>query len=93
MKPTIEQRYEQHKRDGGKLSLYEFHAKAQERDRLHEARKAKRERQSKKNMRTQASLPLRKELASEIFDDLPDGAFFAASEDTFGVTTDDWIDQ
>jgi hypothetical protein len=83
MKPeTLEQRWQQHVRDGGKLTLEQFTART------------KRRQKGNRDRRALEGIP-RKELAKlagEIFDDLPDGAFFAAAQDTFGLDPEDFLD-
>lgn len=79
---TLQQRWQQHVRDGGKLTLELFIARA------------KRRGKGQRNRRALHGLDrkTRVELAGEIFHDLPDGAFFAAAEDTFGLSPEDFTD-
>ena len=86
-------RWEQHVASGGKLTLEQFIARDERRNanrRLDAERKeAANKRQLEKDLRG-VPKSVRRELATEIFDDLPDGAFFAASEDVFGLGAEDW---
>lgn len=76
MSTNMEQRWEQHKRSGGKLTLEQFAERAFERDF---------ERDMRRGPRSE-----RIELANEVLGDLPDGAFFAAAKDMFGLQPEDW---
>jgi len=87
MTEIIERRWEQHRRDGGKLTLEQFTKR--------KPRGGKRRRRERDFPHDLKRLPLddRRALATEILDDLPDGAFFAAAEDMFGLEAEDWIDE
>lgn len=75
---TNEQRYEQHKRDGGKLTFDEFVAR-------------KRKPRNRNRKRRQHSAPhLPPDVFMEIYSDLPDGAFWAAAE-SHGLDPEDFI--
>lgn len=74
----IQGRWQQHKHSGGKLTLEQFHKRSMDRERRRNA-----------DMRG-IDVETRRNLAESIYGDLPDGAFLAASEESFGLQAEDW---
>lgn len=78
---SMQARWEQHRRDGGVLTFEQFKRRAARR-------------KSGGGGRYPHAIPKaeRIALAEQMFDDMPDGAFFAASMDVFGLDVDDFVD-
>lgn len=71
-------RWQDHVKSGGKLTFEKFASRAKRRERV--------------DTENDVDRRLRRQMANEMFDDLPDGAFFAAAGDTFDLMPEDFID-
>lgn len=88
-KSSMQSRWEQHVASGGKLTLEQFELRAK---RLSSGRSSRGGISQAKRHFLDCPKDVRRDIAMDVLDDLPDGAFFAAASSDFGLDAEDFID-